>query len=127
MTMSRNSVLVCEDEPLIRLALAAALEDEGYVVHEAGSVLQAVAVLAKHEIDAVVTDVDMPGGLSGLDLVEMLTGLSRTRAIVVVSGRAISSATLPQGVDFVAKPYSLESIIELVEGRLLSSGFAVAV
>jgi CheY-like chemotaxis protein len=51
-----NSVLVVDDEPLIRMALASALEDEGYSVFEAGSVLQAVAVLSKHDIHAVVTD-----------------------------------------------------------------------
>lgn len=72
---------------MIRLALASAPEDEGYIVHEAGTVLQAVAVLSKFAIDAIGTDVDMPGGLSGLDLENMIGGLSMERALIVTSGR----------------------------------------
>lgn len=111
MTMFRQSVLVVEDEPLIRLALAVALEDEGYVVHEAGTVLQAVGVMAKNDVDAVVTDIDMPGGLSGLDLVDMLAGLPTSRAIVVTSGRAVGGDMLPSQAVFVPKPYDLSSVV----------------
>lgn len=51
--MYRHTVLLVEDEPLIRMTLAAALEDGGYAVAEAGTVLEAIAALASRAIDAV--------------------------------------------------------------------------
>jgi len=119
MKMSRQSVLVVEDEPLIRLALSAVLEDEGYIVHEAGTVLQAIGVMARHHVDAIVTDIDMPGGLSGLDLVDLIAGLPTSRAIVVTSGRAAGVCDiLPSKAVFIPKPYDLSSVVVELE-RLL--------
>lgn len=126
MTASGLSVLVVEDEPLIRLILASALEDEGYIVHEAGTVLQAVAALSKFPIDAVVTDVDMPGGLSGLDLGNMVAGLPMERALIVTSGRLIETDEgLPQEAVFIPKPYELRSIVDLLERELFRLRLAI--
>jgi len=56
MTMPYRIVLVVEDEPLIRLFLADALEDAGFAVLEAGSVLEAVGVLGmRTDVDAIFT------------------------------------------------------------------------
>lgn len=59
--MYQRTVLIVEDEILIRMLLADTLLDEGHDVIEAGNVLEAVAILGQRKIDAVVTDVDMPG------------------------------------------------------------------
>jgi two-component system, response regulator PdtaR len=116
---SKLTVLVVEDEPLIRLALVSALEDEDYAVVEARTVLQAIAMLAKYDVHAVVTDVDMPGGLSGLDLVDMIAGFSRTMGIIVTSGRAIPAEhALPAGVIFLPKPYALETVVSELASQL---------
>ena len=68
MAVSQSTILVVEDEPLLRLILIEALQDEGYRVLAASNVLEAIGYIARHaEIDGLVTDVDLPGGLSGLD------------------------------------------------------------
>lgn len=127
MLASKRNVLVVEDEPLIRLVLTSALEDIGYAVFEAGTVLQAVALLSRHEIDGIVTDVDMPGGLSGLDLVDLIAGLNKPCGIVVASGSGLpADYELPAAAAFIPKPYALETVIQELEQRLPSREMAVA-
>lgn len=81
------TVLVVEDEPIIRFTLTDVLEEAGYTVLEASNVLEAVAIIGKvHTISAVVTDIDMPGGLSGIDLVHMLDTCQQHISVIVTSG-----------------------------------------
>lgn len=111
--MSQRTVLVVEDEPMIRIVLADALDDEGFLVIEASNVLEAVAVLGNRCIDCLVTDIDMPGALNGLDLVKFVRGFDARMTIVVASGgRNPSDAELPASCKFIPKPYRLEAIIE---------------
>lgn len=116
MTATRPTVLVVEDEPLIRMALTSALEDANFAVFEAASVLRAIAVLTNHAIDFVVTDIDMPGGLTGLDLVATLSvsGRLMSSVIVVSGGIAPHVDDLPADTTFLAKPYSTDQIIDLL-------------
>lgn len=106
------TVLVVEDEPIIRLSLVDALEEEGYTVLEASNVLEAIGTIGKTDtIAAVVTDIDMPGGLSGLDLVEMLDKSQHHIALVVTSGgHAHDTLNLPPDARFFSKPYHFDDI-----------------
>jgi len=116
----RHTVLVVEDEPLIRMLLAGALEDEGYDVLEARTVLEAVAILGLHDIHAVITDIDMPGGLSGLDLAKLLQAYGkRIPTIVTSGGHQLNDDMLPGQARFVAKPYSVNALLTLL-GELLA-------
>lgn len=107
--MYSRTVLVVDDEPFMRMLLAEALEDEGYRVLEASNVLEAVAILANQKIDALVTDVDMPGALNGFDLVDLV---AKWTAIVITSGRhTAGERPLPSRSRFLPKPYRLSDII----------------
>ena len=66
------TILVVEDEVLIRLAVSDYLRDCGYRVVETGSGDEAVTILTKTDvrIDVVFTDVSMPGGLNGFGLAQ---------------------------------------------------------
>ncbi|GAK69444.1 putative two-component response regulator [Agrobacterium rubi TR3 = NBRC 13261] len=107
-----HTVLVVEDEPIIRFTLVDALEEAGYRVLEACNVLEAIAIIGKVDtISAVVTDIDMPGGLSGLDLVRMLSSCQDQIAVVVTSGGHTPDALeLPEDVRFFSKPYHFDDI-----------------
>lgn len=62
MSTSERTILIVEDEPLLRIILSEALHDEGYRVLAAASVLEAIGHIAKHaDIDGLITDVDLPG------------------------------------------------------------------
>jgi DNA-binding NtrC family response regulator len=126
MDLYSRIVLVVEDEPLIRLMLAEALEDEGYRVLEAETVLEAVGLLGRHEIDAIITDIDLPGGLNGLDLVRMVGRNDGTMPTIVASGgRRLSDADLPGRSRFFAKPYDLNRMISTL-GAMISAAPAAS-
>ncbi|WP_313525998.1 response regulator [Shinella sp.] len=120
MAVSQSTILVVEDEPLIRLILIEALEGEGYRVLAASNVLEAIGHMARHaEIDGLVTDVDLPGGLSGLDLLELFSNCRPEAARIVVSGRGdLEKAALPAAVRIFAKPYSLVNVIAELDNQI---------
>ncbi|RYE57857.1 MAG: response regulator [Rhizobiaceae bacterium] len=120
MVIAQDTILVVDDEPLIRMSLAASFEDAGYQVLEARNVLQAIAIIARAPVAAVVTDVDMPGGLNGLDLVDLVAATSPSTALVVVSGRALpNDYELPEGARYHPKPYSQTTIVRQV-GQMIA-------
>ena len=106
------TVLIVEDEPIIRFTLADALEEAGYTVLEASNVLEAVATIGKvANISAVITDIDMPGGLSGLDLVRMIETCQEHMSVIVTSGgHSPDTLDLPNDVRFFSKPYHFDDI-----------------
>jgi CheY-like chemotaxis protein len=110
-----GTILVVEDEALIRLVAVQVLEEEGNTVYEAASVLEAVGLLASHpEIDVVFTDVNMPG-LTGLDLARLVARNYPRTGILVTSGRySIPTRELPVGARFLPKPYPIERLARTV-------------
>ena len=113
--MYQRTVLVVEDELLIRMLLVDTLLAEGYDVIEAGNVLEAVAALGLRKIDAVITDIDMPGGLSGLDLAHMMSSTHMHIPVIIASGgHRLRSDELPGDAVFVPKPYGMDTIAAMV-------------
>lgn len=125
--MYQRTVLIVEDEILIRMMLADTLLDEGYEVIEAANVLEAVAVLGQQKIDAVVTDVDMPGGLSGLDLARMISTTHMNVPVIIASGgHRLRPEELPGDAVFVPKPYGLDVIAAMVGNMTAGEGRRLA-
>lgn len=114
------TILVVEDEPLIRLSVATELRDGGYKVIEAGTADEALIALAGDEaIDLVFCDVLMPGAKGGLTLASWMREQRPETPIILTSGsdtvvRYFSEATIP----FVAKPYRLGDLLATI-GRVL--------
>lgn len=119
--MYQRTVLVVDDEPLIRMGLADCLADEGYAVLEAANVLEAVAVLGRHQIEALITDVDMPGALNGFDLARLVVSYEAGVAVIVTSGGHTAAEIDEDRICFLAKPYKTEIILDELEKRISSS------
>lgn len=115
-----TTVLVVEDEPLVRFCLSEALRDEGYRVVDVGTVLEAIAVFGDDDhIDALVTDIDMPGGLNGLDLARFVGDLKRgTVTLVTSGGRVLTTADLPAEMRFLPKPYRFDEVYAILKEML---------
>jgi DNA-binding NtrC family response regulator len=121
--MCQRKVLIVEDEYLIRMVLADTLLEKGYDVIEAGNVLEAVGILGQQKVHAVITDVDMPGGLSGFDLARMISDTCLNVPVIIASGRHRPRPDeLPGEAVFVSKPYGLEVITTMVENMTSGSG-----
>lgn len=109
---ARTFVLVVEDEPLILLSTSNALEDEGFTVLQAASADAALVLLDQHpDIRMVLTDIEMPGKMDGLNLADRARERLPGALIVITSGRRLPpKGDLPSGARFMAKPYYLSDL-----------------
>lgn len=116
----RATVLVVEDEALIRVTIADELRLAGYDVLEAADADEAIELLEANEsIRLVLTDVDMPGSMDGLRLAAMVRDRWPPVRIIVTSGkRAPVSDAMPGNSRFLSKPYTFAGVIEAVRGML---------
>ena len=116
-----QTILVVEDEPLIRMCAVAILQDAGYRVLEAQNSAEALDVLSQHsEISIMVTDVHMPGHMDGLALVTWVQLNNPSIRAIVVSGNATAAQAGKAGAfGFVAKPYMPDTILKAVHDTVL--------
>jgi DNA-binding response OmpR family regulator len=112
------TVLVVEDEVLIRMSLAAALRDEGFTVIEACDADEALVALATTPVDLLLTDVRMEGSMDGLDLATRVRSTQPNLKIVVVSGHLAADETQGVADAFVPKPYLAETVAARVKAIL---------
>jgi CheY-like chemotaxis protein len=109
-----SSVLVVEDEPLLRADAAEYLENSGFTIYEASNADEAIALLELHnDIRAVFTDIHMPGSMDGLKLVRYVRGRWPPVKLIITSGHAKpQSEDMPTGCWFFSKPYQLKGIAD---------------
>lgn len=113
--MYQRTVLIVDDEALIRMMLADFLAEEGYAIIEAGNALEAVIALETRKPDAVITDIDMPGGINGLDLAQHIATCRQGLPVIVTSGgHLVGPEALPGDAKFIAKPYEPEHVLEVL-------------
>jgi YesN/AraC family two-component response regulator len=111
--MSTVSVLIVEDEALIRMDIADQLERDGFVVFEAANATQAIAVLnSQPSVRIMFTDIDMPGSMDGLELAAAVRDRFPPVEIIVTSGhRSFELSDLPDGSVYFSKPYRHSAVI----------------
>jgi two-component system, response regulator PdtaR len=85
------AVLVVEDEPLTCMDVAATFEDAGFKVYEAANTDEAIGLLEEFDdIHVLVTDLDMPGSIDGLELAHYARSCRLFRIIVISGHRNIA-------------------------------------
>jgi CheY-like chemotaxis protein len=117
--LSPPTVLVVDDEDLLRWFMVRILEDQGYRVLSAenGRVAWELLQRANETIDAVVTDVVMPV-MDGVELAARIAGLPNAPPLVLVS--AYPHPPEVKDHPFLAKPFHQEQLITLV-GKILEA------
>lgn len=116
-------VLLVEDDPDVQLVAIETLRYLGYAVLTADEGMAALDVLRRDpEIAILFTDVVMPKGMSGVDLMHEARKLRPEIGVLLASGYARGQLpTIPEGADFIAKPYRVEELRDrlkaLVEAR----------
>jgi CheY-like chemotaxis protein len=120
------AVLVVEDEAMIRMIAAEFLEEEGFVVLEAANAEEAIHALESGQrIEAVFTDINMPGAMDGLDLAHFVRDRRPSIKLLLTSGRgSLPAAELPSQSRFVLKPYHPDEIAGTLQDMV--RGFATA-
>jgi CheY-like chemotaxis protein len=116
----RPTVLLVEDDPTLRLSLAECLEASGYRVIEAFSHDDALHKLDMNlDVGCVITDVNMPGTSSGVELAREVRGTWPSIATIVLSGRPLSTLSgLPDGVEYLQKPCGDVAVLKVVSRYL---------
>src|SRR3954463_216689 len=79
-------LLLVDDSPVERMALAHYLRRQGYKVDEAGDGQSALDHLKNREVDALLLDLQMPGGMDGFDVLRYLQQQRRGLPAVLLSG-----------------------------------------
>lgn len=98
---------------MIRMSLVDELEDAGFRVLEAATADEAIGILSKNpNIEAIFTDIDMPGSMDGLKLAKLVSQTHPDMAILLTSGYLkIPKNDLPETVGFIAKPYEIDVVV----------------
>lgn len=118
-----ETILVVDDEPLVRESTRRMLRSLGYTIIVATSSEEALCVARERldEIDLVISDVIMPG-MNGLELARELVKLRSTVRVLFVSGYTAGvlseRGVLGEAVDFLQKPASLELLATRVRSIL---------
>jgi signal transduction histidine kinase/ActR/RegA family two-component response regulator len=120
----KETVLIVEDEPILRQMAHLMLTDCGYQILEASSGVEALKVWERHhgEIDLVLTDMVMPDGVSGMDLAHRLIATNPDVKIVFASGYSmddLDTTFLREGhAHFLQKPYTHSTLTRAVREAL---------
>jgi len=120
------TILVVEDEEAVRGLIKRALEESGHRVYLATTGLEAVTILEScgPEVDLLITDVMLPGGLDGVDVMRLAMQAIHDLAVLFISGYAgdaFLESDLGQQVPYMQKPFNAEDlrrkVFELLEPR----------
>jgi CheY-like chemotaxis protein len=114
---STISILVVEDEALLRLDLVETLSSAGYAVLEASDADQALGYLRRrHAIDVLITDIDLGAGPTGWDVAETFRAARSDIPIIYISGVAGDRRRRVPGSVFFAKPCRTLDILKVCRG-----------
>ncbi|MBM4134018.1 MAG: sigma-54-dependent Fis family transcriptional regulator [Nitrospira sp.] len=116
--MKAPSVLIIDDEPLMRLSMLDALKAVGYDVHAAATGQEAQAILSSNTFDIVITDLRLPGS-DGLSLLQVCKQRSpRSEVILITAHGSVETAVEAMKLgayDYVTKPFGMDELLLIVD------------
>jgi signal transduction histidine kinase/CheY-like chemotaxis protein len=114
----KGKVLLVEDDEQVRETVSSALRAAGFEIRTAATADEALRRIDSGErYDAVLTDVVMPGELSGLDLADELRRRHPRTGVVVATGYTDRAVHLP-GVRALPKPYELQQAVDAINAAI---------
>ena len=116
----RGQVLLVEDDNEVAALTREMLSCLGFSVIHVASPAAALGALANaRSVDIVLSDIMMPGGVSGLELAREIKRRQPNLPIVLVTGYAEAAASMEDGkFGLLLKPYSLEALAEALSAEL---------
>jgi PAS domain S-box-containing protein len=119
-----ETVLVIDDEPLVRMLVTDVLRELGYAVIEADDGPSGLKILRSAvRIDLLITDIGLPGGLDGGQVAEAARKLRPTLKVLYITGFAekavLSHGHIDLGMCVLTKPFAMEALASRVKGLLV--------
>lgn len=113
-----HTIMIVEDELLLRLDLANQLHSAGFEIIEVQSGDEAVKILATNiDVDLILTDIRMPGQVDGLGLVSFVKRQERRIKVILLSAYVEADSDSPADASF-AKPVRIEALLAKVRQLL---------
>ncbi|WDS37736.1 response regulator [Pseudoxanthomonas sp.] len=115
-------ILIVEDDQGAREIATMILEAEGYRVMAASGGMQALDALARaQDVDLIFSDINMPGGMDGLQLARRVADLNGHLPVILTSGHALHNfRDFPSNAAFLAKPYNRQALLGAMRKHLAS-------
>ena len=113
----RPTILVAEDNEILRLLASDLLEEHGYTVVEADSAEEAIKVMEKRkDVRLLFTDIQMPPGCDGLELAREVHKRWPKVLLVITSGQVQPTrAEIADDGRFIAKPYRAKDLLAQID------------
>ena len=118
MPVEQKTILVVDDDEDILLMARTYLEEEGYNVLQASSGADGLSILkSKEPVDLLFTDIVMPGGMDGFELVQRAKQVRPALRVLYTSGYFHEKPERPKGMegDLLPKPWRLSHLREAVK------------
>jgi two-component system, NtrC family, nitrogen regulation response regulator NtrX len=119
--MSRETILVVDDEESIRKSLVDIFTDEGYEVLTAGSGAEGVEMLRKYQPALAIIDVVLPGS-DGIEILQQFKEIRPAMPVIMISGHGTVDITVKAmkagAADFIEKPLTLDRLSLAVQTAL---------
>jgi DNA-binding NtrC family response regulator len=118
-THTDATVLIVEDDPVLRFTLAMEVSEAGFRVREAANADEAEALLdAGVAVDVVVTDIQMPGTHDGLALAKTVRAFRPRIKVIVTSGILPKTGLVGVADAYFGKPYDTGRVIGQIRSLL---------
>ena len=116
---ANKTVLLVDDEPLIRMVAAELLEEHGYNVLEAEDATSALKIIETGQVlDLLITDVGLPNGMNGRQLADAVRSIRAGLKVLFITGYAenavLNHGTLDEGMRVVTKPFQMDQFEGIV-------------
>ncbi len=123
--MQKNTVLIVDDEPIVRESISDWLKDGGYQVATAETGEEALNLIEKQDFSVLVLDIRLPG-LTGISVLkEVKARRPWIKSIIITaypSAETTSEATKLGAVDYLVKPVAADDLEKLIRETLESIG-----
>jgi len=124
------SVLIIDDHPLVREGVKRSLSNAGFnCIGEAGSLKEAIAMIALHNPDVITVDLNLPDG-NGLEIISWARKNSPTIAIIVLSLEddldLVSAASQSGAQAFISKSESAEHLVSAIKSVLVQPAIFIS-
>ena|SRR5580765_5362259 len=120
MTPSRPAALIVEDQPFVGMVASDILRESGFETFHAYDAKDAAAVLQEHpEIEVVVTEAELPGDETGIELCRRISEERPNVQFVLTSAGHDLPDDVPKGARVLHKPYASGELRTLVAAKSL--------
>ena len=118
-----ETVLVVDDEPIVRMLVAEVLEDLGYTAIEAADGVAGLRVLQSDvRIDLLVTDLGLPGGMNGRQVAGAGRAVRPNLKVLFITGytenAALDDVRLEPGTALLTKPFAMEALASQIKNMI---------